>query len=150
MNDCGVRVRSLRTLPRFFSYTVGTVRKIVVYSDSTYVVDGIYQAEAIWPTNGWVTRDVRVADRSPRTSPRNPRRPNPRPSATEAVHRDSAAIWTIGDGFKAGSQRLTTAGRIVRSRQPALAYRRRGARVMRVPARRLKREWPHPRSQSER
>lgn len=31
--------------------------KIVIYSDSTYVVDGIYQADAVWPTNGWVTRD---------------------------------------------------------------------------------------------
>lgn len=31
--------------------------KIVVYTDSTYVQDHIYQAEHVWPKRGWLTRE---------------------------------------------------------------------------------------------
>jgi ribonuclease HI len=31
--------------------------KIVIYTDSTYVLDGIYQAEFVWPTRNWMTRE---------------------------------------------------------------------------------------------
>lgn len=31
--------------------------KIVIYTDSMYVLDGVYQAEVIWPTRDWLTRE---------------------------------------------------------------------------------------------
>ena len=31
--------------------------KVVLYTDSMYVLDGIYPAEAVWPINGWLTQE---------------------------------------------------------------------------------------------
>jgi ribonuclease HI len=34
-----------------------TYEKIVIYTDSMYVLDHVYLAEVVWPTNGWMTRE---------------------------------------------------------------------------------------------
>jgi ribonuclease HI len=34
-----------------------TYEKIVIYTDSMYVLDNVYQAEFVWPTTKWLTRE---------------------------------------------------------------------------------------------
>ena len=38
-------------------WTRSSYDKIVIYTDSTYVQDHIYQAEHVWPTQSWLTRE---------------------------------------------------------------------------------------------
>jgi ribonuclease HI len=102
--------------------------KVVIYTDSTYVLDGVYPAEIAWPTNGWLTRDgdpvlnpdlwidlVREKQRARRVGFRRVEghKSNPHNKAVDKLAKDAAQRVRAGGALP---KRLMPAAPIVRRR----------------------------------